>query len=165
MIRLRYDSSIQRGQLGISNKVKQEIFFIGLLDESNLPIHCPKCKGSDQFDDEKEHRPDKILKGPFTRFRKRDSELYFDLEEKYLECPYCSTEITVIDFQVLVDQISATLPPEKARTFSMKIMDLYNESRDYAIEVLSILTGDLTAEPKCETDYLKQLEELIQSED
>ena len=47
----------------------------------------------------------------------------------------------------------------------MKIMDLYNKSRDYAIEVLSILTGDLTGEPKCENDYLKQLEEFIQSED
>ena len=66
---------------------------------------------------------------------------------------------------MLVDQIAATLPPEKARKFSMKIMDLYNKSRDYAIEVLSILTGDLTGEPKCENDYLKQLEEFIQSED
>ena len=156
---------LARGCQDISDSTKQEIFFIGLINESNLPIHCPKCKSNDQVSEEQRQRQDKVLRGPFTRYRQRDSELYFDLEEKYLECPYCGTKIKVIDFQVLVDQKASSLPPEKARKFSMKIMDLYNDSSDYAIEILSILTGDLRSEPQGENDYLKQLEEIIQSED
>ncbi len=45
----------------------------------------------------------------------------------------------------------------------MKIMGLYSDSRDYAIEVLSILTGDFTAKKGQRNDYLKELEELIQA--
>ncbi len=77
--------------------------------------------------------------------------------------PNCGSEITVIDFQVLVDEIAATLPPEKARAFSMKIMGLYSDSRDYAIEVFNILTWDFTSKPERGNDYLKELEKLIQA--
>ena len=137
---------------------------MGLMDESNLPASCPKCNNSDQTDENQRlSRNDKPLMGPFTRYRRRETELYFDIKEKYLKCPKCDSEITVIDFQVLVDEIAATLPPEKARAFSMKIMGLYSDSRDYAIEVLSILTGDFTSKPERGNDYLKELEKLIQA--
>jgi hypothetical protein len=134
------------------------------MDESNIPKFCPKCKDMDQCENAQDHVcRKKSLRGPFTQYKQRVNETYFDLAEKYLECPNCGEKITVIDFQVLVDQMAATLPPEKARAFSIKIMDLYDDSRDYAIEVLSILTGDLASEPRDESDYLKELEELIQS--
>jgi hypothetical protein len=147
----------------ISEKPKSDIFYVGLIEETNLPISCPKCKDSTHVtENQNTSRPDKMLKGPFTRYQRRETELYFDLKEKYFTCPNCGSEIKVIDFQVLVDQISATLSPEKARAFSMKMMDLFSESRDYAIEVLSILTGDFTLEPKPRNDYLNELEELMQ---
>lgn len=104
----------------------------------------------------------KSLRGPFTQYKQRENETYFDLEEKYLECPTCGEKINVIDFQVLVDRIASTLSPEKARAFSMRIMDLYDDSKDYAIEVLSILTGDISSDPEAKNDYLNELEELIQ---
>lgn len=148
----------------ISDKTKPDVFYMGLIDESNLPSSCPKCKNSDHSDENQRlSHNDNSLKGPFTRYQRRETELYFDLKEKYLTCPNCGSEITVIDFQVLVDEIAATLPHEEARAFSMKIMGLYSDSRDYAIEVLSILTGDLTMEQGRGNDYLKELEKLIQA--
>ena len=148
----------------ILDKTKPDIFYMGLIDESNLPESCPKCKDNEQIAENQKHSSaDMTLKGPFTRYQRRGTELYFDLNEKYLKCPNCGSEITVIDFQVLVDEISATLPHEKARAFSMKMMGLYSDSRDYAIEVLSILTGDFTAKKGQRNDYLKELEELIQA--
>ena len=45
----------------------------------------------------------------------------------------------------------------------MKIMGLYSDTRDYAIEVLSILSGDFTSKPESGNDYLKELEKLMQA--
>jgi hypothetical protein len=59
---------------------------------------------------------------------------------------------------VLVDEISATLPPVKARKFSMKMMGLCRDSPSYAIEVLSILRDDFPTERASENDYLEELE-------
>lgn len=72
--------------------------------------------------------------------------------------------MTILDFQVLVEKISATLPPEKARKFSMKFMELYGSTPDYAIEVLSILRGDFSSGSVPGNDYLEELEELIQAQ-
>lgn len=144
-------------------KQKPEIFFIGRVEEADQPILCPVCSEKAKTEEETLPESGSFLKGPFTRYRKRENELYFDLEEKYLTCPECRNEIRVIDFQVLVDKVSAKLPPEKARAFSMKIMDLYDDSRDYAIEVLSILTEDFNSEPWKDGDFLEELEALIQS--
>ncbi len=144
-------------------KKKTEIYYIGLIDESNLPSSCPLCKDNNVL--AKNHMQSSTymtLKGPFTRYQHRENELFFDLKEKYLECTNCRSEIKVIDFQVLVEEISVTIPPEKARAFSMKMMDLYRESSDYAIEKLSILTGDFKAEPVCGKEILKEVEKLIQ---
>jgi hypothetical protein len=137
---------------------------MGLIDESNLPESCPICKGNDLFPESQGNPSVKIaLSGPYTRYQQRDDELFFDLKEKYLKCPNCGNEITVIDFQVMVDRISATLPPEEARAFSMKMMSLYRNSRDHAIEVLSILTGDFSDEPGLGDDFLNELDELIRA--
>jgi hypothetical protein len=105
----------------------------------------------------------KILRGPFFRYERRDTEPYFDLKQKYLLCTSCDGEITILDFQVLVEEISATLPPMKARKFSMKMMELYYDSHEHAIEVLSVLRGDFSPENEPEHDYLKELEELMQT--
>jgi len=81
---------------------------MGLIDESNHPTSCPKCKDNDQIG--KTQSPsstDKTLKGPFTRYQRREAELFFDLKEKYFKCPNCGSEVTVIDFQVLVDDRGA----------------------------------------------------------
>lgn len=137
---------------------------MGLIDEANIPESCPLCKVNGQLsENHRQSNADMTLKGPFTRYQQRESELFFDLKEKYLKCINCGSEITVIDFQVMVDKISATLSPEEARAFSMKMMALYRDSHDYAIEVLSILTGDFSAESGLGDDFLKELEELIQS--
>ena len=64
-----------------------------------------------------------------------------------------------------MEEISATLSPKKARKFSMKMMKLYHDSHEYAIEVLSILRGDFSSESEHENDYLKELEELLQTPD
>ena len=141
---------------------KPELFFIGLIEESDKPILCPICSEGDQ-DEEQKTGSSNVLEGPFTRYKKREEELYFDLEAKYLTCTNCGGEIRVIDFQVLVEEISAKLPPEEARAFSTKIMNLYDGSRDYAIEVLSILTGDIHSESKTKGGYLEELEQLTQS--
>ena len=141
---------------------EQELFYIGVMNESNLPESCPQCQENGYDADQGHLQSNMSLRGPFTRYRRRDNEIYFDLEEKYLACSICGTKIKVVDFQVLVDKIAETLPPEKARAFSMKMMGLYDNSRDYAIEVLSILTGDFKFESDHGEDYLKQLEELIQ---
>ena len=71
--------------------------------------------------------------------------------------------MSILDFQVLVEEISATLPPVKARKFSMKLMDLYRDTPDYAIEVLSILRGDFSSSDVIENDYLEELENLIKT--
>jgi len=118
----------------------------------------------DQGDEaEKPSNPELKLKGPYFRYEKRLDELFFDLKQKYLLCPICGAEISILDFQVLVDDISSTLSPEKARKFSMKIMGLYRDSPAYAIEVLAILGGDFQTEEESENDYLEELEGLIET--
>lgn len=107
----------------------------------------------------------RILSGPLFRYERRETETYFDLKHKYLSCTSCGLEIKILDFQVLVEEISATLPPKKARKFSMKMMKLHHDSHEYAIEVLSILRGDFSSESELENDYLKELEELLQTPD
>jgi hypothetical protein len=146
----------------ISNERKPDLFYPGLIDGSNAPSTCPKCRETNQ--NEEARRPRilaKALRGPYVRYEMRETELVFDLKKKYLECPSCGSEITILDFQVLVGDISATLPPVKARRFTMKMLGLYRDSHEYAIEVLSILRGDFS-EGKRQNDYLEELEQLIQ---
>jgi len=149
--------------LTTSDERKPGLFYTGLIDGSNIPSSCPNCKENDQNDGTLSSSSIKSLKGPYFRYEKRETELFFDLKQKYLECPSCGSEIVVLDFQMLVEEISATLPPVKARKFSMKMMGLYLDSREYAIEVLSILRGDFPPENEPRDDYLKELEELIKS--
>jgi hypothetical protein len=142
---------------------KPDLFYPGLIDGSNIPSSCPKCKETIQNEDARRPRIlVKALRGPYVRYELRENELVFDLKQKYLECLSCGSEIKILDFQVLVGEISATLAPVKARRFTMKMMRLYRDSHEYAIEVLSILRGDFSeGEPK--NDYLEELEELIQA--
>jgi len=146
----------------ISDERKPDFFYTGLIDESNVPSSCSKCGARDE-DEETQGHPGltKVLKGPFTRYERRETELYFDLKLKYLQCTICGSELTILDFQVLVEERSATLPPLKARQFSMKMMGLYRDSHECAMEVLSILRGDFSLGDEREDDYLEKLEELL----
>jgi hypothetical protein len=148
----------------ISDERKSDLFYLGLIDGSNIPSSCPKCKESDHnMEAFGLSKPDKVLNGPFTRYEKRETEQYFDLKQKYLQCTICGCEITILDFQVLVEEISSTLSPIKARKFSMKMMGLYRDSQEYAIEVLSILRGDFSLEVEAKNDFLEELEKLVQT--
>jgi hypothetical protein len=145
-----------------SDYQKPDLFYTGLIDGSNVPSRCPKCNKEDRFvETQGSPRQVKILSGPFYHYDRRETELYFDLSQKYLTCTSCGCDIVILDFQVLVEEISATLPSAEARKFSMKMMELYYDSHDYAIEVLSILRGDFSPENAPEHDYLKELEELL----
>lgn len=148
-----------------SDERKPDLFYTGIIDGSNIPSSCPKCKANDG--NEEAQRPlrlARLFNGPYFRYERRETELFFDLKQKYLQCLRCGSEITILDFQVLVEEISATLPPSKARKFSMKMMGLYQDSQEYAIEVLSILRGDFSSEVETENDFLEELEELIQAQ-
>ena len=143
---------------------KLDIFCTGLIDGSNIPSSCPKCHEKDRWIETLgSPRQVKILSGPFYRYERRETELYFDLRQKYLTCTDCGCDIVILDFQVLVEEISATLPPVNSRKFSMKMMELYYDSHEHAIEVLSILRGDFSQENAHEHDYLKELEELLKT--
>ena len=82
---------------------------------------------------------------------------------KYLKCPTCGSEITILDFQMLVGEIAASLPPVKARKFTMKLLSLYRRSPEYAIEVLHTEGGDFFSDEAPEQDYLEELENLIKA--
>ena len=83
-----------------------------------------------------------ILKGPYTRYSKRDDELFFDLTEKYYECVSCGQEVSVLDIQTLIANLSARLPPEDARRFTMKMMAKYRMNSESIREAVPILLDD-----------------------
>ncbi len=133
-------------------------FHMGVLSESDAPLECPLCGARP----EDEGVTGRVLQGPFTRYAQRRDTLYFDLVGKYLKCVHCGGEVEVIDFQVQVDRIAATLPPADARAFSMKMMRLYYSNPPKAVAVLSILAGDFEEYSLEEDRYLQALEELTQ---
>ena len=57
--------------------------------------------------------------------KKREEDLYFDLEKKYLHCDYCEADVEIVDFNVLIERLSEMLPPAYARSFSMKNKALF----------------------------------------
>jgi hypothetical protein len=61
-----------------------------------------------------------MMRGPYNQYKMRDTELYFDLDKKFLHCDYCGIDVDVVDFNVLLGRLSRMLPPTHARTFSMK---------------------------------------------
>ncbi len=81
----------------------------------------------------------KSLEGPFFRYQRRESELYFDLEKKYVRCTSCGEELDIVDYQVMVELLASMLPPESARRFTMKNMDLFEQHPGKMKEIIPLL--------------------------
>lgn len=79
------------------------------------------------------------LEGPFFRYRRRESELYFDLEKKYVRCTSCGEELDIVDYQVMVEVLASMLPPENARRFTMKNMDHFEENPGKMKKIIQLL--------------------------
>ena len=116
---------------------------MGLI-ELDYPVDtCPRCHNSFYDVNYGElRRKISILKGPYTRYSKRDDELFFDLTEKYYECVSCGQEVSVLDIQTLIANLSARLPPEDARRFTMKMMAKYRMNPESIRETVPILLDD-----------------------
>jgi hypothetical protein len=77
---------------------KPDLFYPGLIDGSNIPSSCPKCKETIQNEDARRPRIlVKALRGPYVRYELRENELVFDLKQKYLECLSCGSEIKILE--------------------------------------------------------------------
>jgi hypothetical protein len=61
-----------------------------------------------------------MMRGPYNKYKMRETDLYFDLDKKFLHCDYCGIDVDVVDFKVLIERLSKMLPPAQARTFSMR---------------------------------------------
>ena len=123
---------------------KTDIVSIDIVDSSMLPSVCPRCHQGSYFVAAPVGGFKKVnaLEGPFYRYRRRESELYFDLEKKYFICNNCFQEIQITDFQVIVELISSNLPAEYARRFTMKNMHLFHMYPEKMKMMLSILMDD-----------------------
>jgi hypothetical protein len=84
----------------------------------------------------------KILRGPYTRYEKRENELFFDLVKKYYTCNHCGEEISVLDVQVLIETVSMKLPSADARRFSMKMMGQFRLDPKVMREVVPLIVDD-----------------------
>jgi len=75
---------------------------MGLVELESPKDICPHChKSSYVVNPGDIQRKISILEDPHTRYRERDSVLFFDLEEKFYQCVNCG-EISVLDIQVLI---------------------------------------------------------------
>lgn len=101
---------------------------------------CPKCE-------------EILLNGPFLRYKKRESELYFDLEKKYFKCTRCGLESEIVDIQVIIDNLSSKLPPEYARKFFMKNMRLYSSLPERMKALLLIMIDEFQQQVLIPRDF------------
>ncbi len=122
---------------------RPDLISMGLI-ELDYPVDiCPRCHNSFYDVNYGElRRKISILKGPYTRYSKRDDELFFDLTEKYYECVSCGQEVSVLDIQTLIANLSARLPPEDARRFTMKMMAKYRMNPESIKDAMPILLDD-----------------------
>ena len=106
-----------------------------------MPAVCPLCNKGPHFspDPKGGMREVKSLEGPFFRYQRRESELYFDLEKKYVRCTSCGEELDIVDYQVMVEVLASMLPPENARRFTMKNMDHFEENPGKMKKIIQLL--------------------------
>jgi hypothetical protein len=116
---------------------------MGLIEMSYPIDTCPRCHHTPYSVVRGEAlRKIQILKGPNTRYEKRDNDLFFDLTKKYYTCTHCGEEISVLDIQVLIEAVSTKLPPADARRFSMKTMGHYRLHPSLMKEVVPLIVDD-----------------------
>ena len=107
---------------------------------------CPHCN--------------EVMNGPITKYKKRETELYFDLEKKYEHCPYCGLDVEVVDFQVLMNRIASKIPPHQARSFSMKTERLFESIPRKTVRLLSAILSESQEKVVIPVDNLVCLESL-----
>jgi hypothetical protein len=113
----------------MSTNIKEnEIKIFNFSQNVKKPQKCPYCK--------------ELTKGPFSKYKKREYELYFDLEKKYLHCEYCGQDIEVVDFEVLIARLSSKFPPKQARTFSIKNNILFDLMPEKMGNLLSMIQDE-----------------------
>jgi hypothetical protein len=114
---------------------------MGIVDEGSLPAACPLCNNATRLAPNPNGgmREVKILEGPFFSYRKRETELYFDLEKKYVKCSSCGEELEIVDYQVMVELLASMLSPDSARRFTMKNMDLFEQHPGEMKEIIQLL--------------------------
>ena len=61
------------------------------------------------------------------------------MENKYARCSSCGEEIEIVDYQVMVELLASMLPPEGARRFTMKNMDLFEKHPGKMKEIIQLL--------------------------
>jgi hypothetical protein len=123
---------------------KPDLVSLDVVDGKLLPNICPKCKEGSYLVTMPPGSLREVhgLEGPYYRYRKRESEAFFDLEKKYLICINCLQEIEVMDYQVIVEHLSSKLPPEHARSFAMKSMHQYYLDPEKMKSVLLLIVDD-----------------------
>jgi len=109
-----------------------------------MPPKCPRCGEEAYYLETSEigFRRVQVLEGPFFEYTRRESELFFDLKRKYLHCSMCGEDINVVGIQVAIESLSAKLPPEYARSFSMKNMRLYCDHPRTAKSIVPFMMDD-----------------------
>jgi hypothetical protein len=128
---------------GIDANKAPDLISMGLIELDHPIDICPRCISS-SYDVKGGEiaRKVAILKGPYTRYRRRENDLFFDLAKKYYECIRCGEEISVLDIQVLIETVSRRLPPDDARRFSMKMMGKYRLDPKPISEVVPLFVDD-----------------------
>lgn len=130
----------------ITDKKEEKDKILDITHVVSSPQHCPHCN--------------EMMKGPFTKYKKRETELYFDLERKYEHCELCGIDVEVVDFQVLIEKISSMLPPEQARSFSMKNNRLFEILPEKSVSLLFTILDDAQREIVLPVDTLVCVESL-----
>lgn len=112
----------------------------------NSPQHCPHCN--------------EMMKGPINKYKKRETELYFDLEKKYEYCELCGIDVDVVDFQVLIEKISSMLPPKQARSFSIKNNKLFEVMPEKTVNLFFTILDDTQSQFVMPLDNLLCMESM-----
>jgi hypothetical protein len=131
---------LSRSPINTENN-QSEIIVMGVVDEMSKPAVCPICNKGPQIATHPNGgiKEVKSLEGPFFRYNRRESEFYFDLKKKYLNCSNCGEEIVIVDYQVMVELLASKLPPEVAKRFTMKNMNLLELYPDKMKEIIMLL--------------------------
>jgi len=99
-----------------------------------------------------------MMQGPYTSYRRREADLYFDLERKYEHCPYCGSDVDFVDLEVLIGTVSSKLPPSVARAFAMESIRMYGVVPEKVVNLLYSVMDDVQGNAEISKENLDLLE-------
>ena len=108
------------------------------------PRLCPQCN--------------EMMQGPYTSYRRREADLYFDLERKYEHCPYCGSDVDFVDLEVLIGNVSSKLPPSVARAFTMESIRMFGVVPEKVVNLLYTVMDDVQGNAEISKENLDLLE-------